>query len=175
MPRVRPFGGRFWPSHSACCNANSNCHSTILGSSKYVKFPFHQKHLQKKIAYLEDPGINKDLLLMLLPAKVIYQRTGISKPWNWRLQALLACAWQWGIAQDIASIVFHVAWEIVVKKKSQKSAGNKLPNLKASQLFGLVPYHSWDPGQHDEFAPFCTCAAPARPSSASCKMLRAQS
>lgn len=145
MPRVRPFGGRFWPSHSACCNANSNCHSTIPGSSKYVKFPFHQKHVQKgrNFAYLEDPGIYKDLLLLLLPAKVIYQRTGISKPWNWRLQALLACAWQWGIAQDIASIVFHVAWQIAVKQKILKSQWaincQISKQVNSSDLFHIIP------------------------------------
>ena len=145
MPRVRPFGGRFWPSHSACCNANSNCHSTIPGSSKYVKLPFHQKHVQKgrNFAYLEDPGIYKDLLLLLLPAKVIYQRTGISKPWNWRLQALLACAWQWGIAQDIASIVFHVAWQIVAKQKILKSQWaincQISKQVNSSDLFHIIP------------------------------------
>ena len=47
--------------------------------------------------------------------------------------------------RDITSIIFHVAWQIVVKNIfSQKSVGNKSPNLKAKQFFGLVPHHSRD-------------------------------
>lgn len=49
MPHVRPLGGRFWLSHSPCCNANSNCHSAKPGSSNCVRLCFFTKNIYKKV------------------------------------------------------------------------------------------------------------------------------